>query len=252
MNTPKIQYLNKRKQKMKIISILTITSLALSSARAVIPLPDGGYPGNNTATGEQSLFNLDTSQGYYNVADGFASLYYTTTGQGNTALGSFTLFLNTTGTFNTAVGNVALFNIADGGYNTAIGYHALVSLETGRRNIAVGQQAGDHLDRGDDNIYIGNQGVRGENGSIRIGTAGKQTSIYLAGALDPISNASSLGIDQDGKLGVITQQGVKQEELERQIEQLQKQVEALTAGLRKVSAQLEVSKPAPRTVSNNH
>jgi hypothetical protein len=31
----------------------------------------------------------------------------------------------------------------------------------------------------------------------------------------------------------------------------QKQIEALTAGLQKVSAQLEVSKPAPQTVLNN-
>jgi hypothetical protein len=32
----------------------------------------------------------------------------------------------------------------------------------------------------------------------------------------------------------------------------QKQIEALTAGLQKVSAQLEVSKAAPQTVLNNH
>jgi hypothetical protein len=31
----------------------------------------------------------------------------------------------------------------------------------------------------------------------------------------------------------------------------QKQIEALTAGLQKVSAQLEVSKPAPQVVNNN-
>jgi hypothetical protein len=37
----------------------------------------------------------------------------------------------------------------------------------------------------------------------------------------------------------------------RKVEQLQKQVEALTAGLQKVSAQLELSKPAPQTVLNN-
>jgi Skp family chaperone for outer membrane proteins len=37
----------------------------------------------------------------------------------------------------------------------------------------------------------------------------------------------------------------------RKVEQLEKQVEALTAGLQKVSAQLEVSKPAPQTVLNN-
>jgi hypothetical protein len=35
------------------------------------------------------------------------------------------------------------------------------------------------------------------------------------------------------------------------IVRLQKQVEALSAGLQKVSAQLEMSKPAPQTVVNN-
>ena len=37
----------------------------------------------------------------------------------------------------------------------------------------------------------------------------------------------------------------------RKVEQLQKQIEALTAGLQKVSTQLELSKPAPQTVLNN-
>ena len=35
------------------------------------------------------------------------------------------------------------------------------------------------------------------------------------------------------------------------ITRLQKQIEALTAGLQKVSAQLEASKPAPQVVNNN-
>ena len=35
------------------------------------------------------------------------------------------------------------------------------------------------------------------------------------------------------------------------IAQQQKQIEALTAGLQKVSAQLEVNKAAPQTVANN-
>ena len=38
----------------------------------------------------------------------------------------------------------------------------------------------------------------------------------------------------------------------RQIDVQQKQIDALTAGLQKVSAQLEVSKAAPQTVLNNH
>jgi Chaperone of endosialidase len=38
----------------------------------------------------------------------------------------------------------------------------------------------------------------------------------------------------------------------RTVEELKKQIEALNAGLQKVSAQLEMSKPAPQTVLNNH
>jgi hypothetical protein len=36
----------------------------------------------------------------------------------------------------------------------------------------------------------------------------------------------------------------------RKVEQLEKQVAALTAGLQKVNAQLELNKSAPQTVSN--
>ncbi len=37
----------------------------------------------------------------------------------------------------------------------------------------------------------------------------------------------------------------------RQLQEQQKQIEALTAGLQKVSAQLEASRPAPQMVLNN-
>ena len=42
----------------------------------------------------------------------------------------------------------------------------------------------------------------------------------------------------------------KNEEQEAMIARQQKQIEALTAGLQRVSAQLELSKPAPQTVKN--
>jgi hypothetical protein len=44
----------------------------------------------------------------------------------------------------------------------------------------------------------------------------------------------------------------KVQELEANAAQQQKQIDALTAGLQKVSAQVEASKAAPQTVSNNH
>jgi hypothetical protein len=43
----------------------------------------------------------------------------------------------------------------------------------------------------------------------------------------------------------------KVEQQEATIAKQQKQIEALTTGLQKVSAQLEVRKPAPQTVLNN-
>ena len=37
----------------------------------------------------------------------------------------------------------------------------------------------------------------------------------------------------------------------REVQELKKQIDALTAGLQKVSAQLELGKPAPQTVLND-
>jgi uncharacterized coiled-coil protein SlyX len=55
--------------------------------------------------------------------------------------------------------------------------------------------------------------------------------------------------EQDATITQVKSTIAKQEAT---ITQQQKQIEALTAGLQKVSAQIEVSKPAPQTVLNNH
>src|SRR5436190_11989301 len=78
----------------------------LPTARAVDPPPDGGYPNENTAEGEDALFSL-------------------TTGVNNTAIGFHVLYSNSTGNANTATGNVALSNNTDGFQNTATGSFAL-------------------------------------------------------------------------------------------------------------------------------
>ena len=44
----------------------------LPAAQAVSPAPDGGYPGGNTAEGQNALFSL--SGGGYNTAVGWYSL----------------------------------------------------------------------------------------------------------------------------------------------------------------------------------
>src|SRR6266568_348527 len=117
---------------------LALGCFALSpAARAVLPAPDGGYPNNTTAEGEDALFSLTT--GFGNTALGFHALYTNTTGNGNTATGDSAL-TNNTGDSNTADGAGALNNNSTGFGNTATGYEAL-SRNNGDGNTANGSGA---------------------------------------------------------------------------------------------------------------
>jgi hypothetical protein len=108
------------------------------AARAVRPAPDGGYPGGNTAEGQNALFSLTT--GGFNTAAGFFSLRADTTGQFNTAIGAGTLLSNTADE-NTATGTGALLNNTAANANTADGAFALLSNTTGIDNTAIGDRA---------------------------------------------------------------------------------------------------------------
>ena len=96
----------------KLFVAFTLVCFAFSpNSEAIVPEPDGGYPGFNTAEGQRALFSL-------------------TTGAANTAIGSLSLFSVTAGSFNTATGSGALlFNIVD--QNTAFGAAALLYNSTG-------------------------------------------------------------------------------------------------------------------------
>jgi hypothetical protein len=104
--------------------------------QAVVPSPDGGYPNQNTAEGNNALFSLST--GARNTAVGFKALYTNTTGSDNTAIGSRALSLNTSGTDNTATGAKALLSNTTGSQNTATGDQALFSNTFGGLNTANG------------------------------------------------------------------------------------------------------------------
>ena len=106
---------------------------------AVVPAPDGGYPGNNTAEGTNALFSL--TSGIDNTALGFEALVRNTTGDFNTAEGFGALFNNTSGTQNTATGVNALISNTTGSFNTADGVNTLFRNTTGFQNAATGVQA---------------------------------------------------------------------------------------------------------------
>ncbi|MGE5208167.1 MAG: tail fiber domain-containing protein [Alphaproteobacteria bacterium] len=226
----------------KPISVIAITCVALCEiAQAVNPPPDGGYPGGNTAEGQNALFSL--TSGRYNTAVGYLSLRSNTTNALNTAIGAGTLFANTgdnntaigagallsnatghdnnahgvfalfsnnTGSFNNAFGGSALFGNTTGFQNDAFGDTALWSNQTGSSNTAIGDSAGFSI-TGTNNVCIGAEvyGVAGENATIRIAdnlpTAAGQSACYIGGiagqTVDP-SGAGTVYIDNAGKLGV--------------------------------------------------
>jgi Chaperone of endosialidase len=132
---------------------LLLSCLELSpEAQAVVPSPDGGYPGGNTAEGQNALFSRTT--GGYNTAVGFFSLRALTAGNFNTATGAGTLLSNT-GDENTATGAGALLSNTAGAFNTAIGGFALLSNQGGVRNSAVGSRALSAHTMGDFNNAVG-------------------------------------------------------------------------------------------------
>jgi len=105
------------------------------TVQAANPPPDGGYPGGNTAEGQNALLNL--TSGTYNTAVGWFSLGSNSNNQFNTGLGAGT----NTGDNNTAVGAGALLNNSTGGHNTANGTFALFTNSEGTDNTAIGDGA---------------------------------------------------------------------------------------------------------------
>jgi trimeric autotransporter adhesin len=196
-------------------------------AEAVLPPPDGAYPGGNTAEGQNALLSLTT--GGFNTAVGFLSLRTNAIGQFNTALGAGTLLANiadqntatgagallsnTTGTENTANGAFALFSNTEGGVNTANGVFALFNNTTGIGNTAngwdalsgnpsginttaLGVAAGQLQTTGDGNVYIG---------ANMVGVAGESNACYIRSIFNQTSTSGiPVLINSSNKLGTTT------------------------------------------------
>ena len=234
----------------------------LPKAQAVNPPPDGGYPGGNTAEGQNALFNLTT--GTYNTAVGFFSLRSNTEGTFNTAVGAGTLFVNTadqntavgagallntsggqntaTGAFalfnntiglqNTANGIFALFNNTTGSDNTASGLNALASNTTGEGNTAVGDVALVSNTTGNFNTALGllaGSNVITANNVICIGAAGFDVSdSCFIGNIRGASvspDAIPVFVDSSDKLGTMT----SSKRFKKHIKPMDKDSEAILA-----------------------
>jgi len=235
---------------------------------------------SNTAVGFQALLN-NTTGGTIVVADGIGpntaigsqTLVVNVTGSNNNAVGYQALVNNNgsptaspipTGSFNNAHGNLALVSNTTGTENNAFGDQALVSNVTGNFNTAIGDLAGANI-TANWNIDIGKDvfGVAAESFVTRIGISEntdtlRQKKCFIGG----IRDVTPAGMDQEvvvidthGQLGsislaVLSAAASTVQELKSTVAQQQKQIEALTATVQKVSAQLELNKPTPKVVAN--
>jgi hypothetical protein len=239
---------NLKTTKLSLHAILALACLAVPViAHAISPPPDGGYPGGNTAEGQNALFSL--SSGGYNTGVGFLSLRSDTTNSFNTAVGAGALLANSadqntatgagallsnnTGTGNTATGAFALFANTTGAYNNAFGSQALYNNITGRSNTAIGDAAA-YFITGTYNICIGANvyGSSGEDNTIRIGdnlpTGAGQSACYIGGifgqSVDP-GSATTVYAGSNGKLGIF----LSSQRFKRDIEPMSRASEAVLA-----------------------
>jgi hypothetical protein len=213
------------KTKIRSLAIaVSVCSLAFfPKADAVVPPPDGGYPGGNTAEGQNALFSLTT--GGFNTAVGFFSLRSITAGSFNTAIGAGALDLNTgnentatgvgallsnTGNANTANGAFALYSNTGGILNAAVGLSALQCNTTGSVNTAVGAQALQNNTSGGENIALGweaGNNVTTASNVISIGALGLNVNnSCFIGNIFGATSSSGIGVfvNVNGQLGTMT------------------------------------------------
>ena len=176
-----------RLQSLAVITSALLAFVLLPLAQAVVPPPDGGYPGFNTAEGQNALSGLTTGIG--NTAAGWFSLFSNNDGSFNTAVGAGTLLFNLgnqasgEGTQDTAIGTAALLNNTTGASNTATGTTALLSNTTGNDNVATGVRALFSNTTGSSNIAIGSSALPNNtsgnfNIAVGIGAGGAITNAF--------------------------------------------------------------------------
>ena len=183
-----------------LIPLLIICLGFEQSARAVIPAPDGGYPGRNTAEGDSALLSLTT--GIENTAVGWAALDANRTGSFNTAIGAGAL-LAATVSENTATGARALLNTTTGDKNTADGAFALLSNTGGNSNTAIGDSALFSNNRGNGNTANGvNALYRNTSGGSNTAIGGGALISNVAGSFNTANGASALQSNTSGNRNI--------------------------------------------------
>ena len=235
----------------------------------------------NTASGVEALEH--NTIGHDNTANGVDALLSNTTGSFNTANGVAALVNNTTGSGNTALGVGAGSNQTIGDDNIYIGSSGVSGVAGESNSCYIGSIVNQPSPNGIQVFINSNNKLGTSVSSARFKENIKPMAKASEGlyALAPVAFRYKKEIDPAGtsQLGLVAEDvekvnpdlvvrdtegkpySVRYDQVNamllneflkehRKVEQLEKKVAALTAGLQKVSAQLELNKPAPQTVLN--
>ena len=244
--------------------------------------------GGNTAIGQKALFH---TLGSDNTAVGDGALSSNSTAGGNTAMGGDALASNTTGSSNVALGVAAGFNATTGSNNVYIGvgmlgvagesnacYIASIFGQTSPSGAAVSVNSSGKLGTMTSSRRFKDDIKPMDKASEALFALNPVTFRYKKD-LDPQKipqfglvaedvekiNPDLVVRDAEGKPYTVRYDAVNAmllneflkehrhaQEQDATIARLEKQVEQLTAGLQKVSAQLALGRTAPQTVLNSH
>jgi len=238
----------------------------------------------NTATGSQALFSNTT--GDFNTADGYRALHSNTTGFSNTAIGLQALARNTTGSGNTTLGSFAGASQTTGSGNVYIGHSVGgapgESDRTRIRNIGSTPIVAGGITVMIHGVSVTGDQILGYNASSRrykqdikpmdnaserllalkpviFRAKGDPTHLTHYGLIaEDVAkvNPDLAAYNADGQPETVRYDAVNAMLLNeflkehRKVQELETQVERLTAGLQKVSAQIEMSKLAPQVALN--
>jgi hypothetical protein len=229
---------------------------------------------DNTAVGYQALFQNKSS----------------TFGNGNTAIGFQALLSNSSGTFNIALGYQAGHKLTTGFSNIDIGNDGVAGESDTIRIGTAGTQTAAFIAGINSAMISGTPVVVDSSGQLGVAPSSarfkeaikpmdnaseailalKPVTFRYKNELDPDKipqfglvaeevekvNPDLVARDAEGKVYTVRYEAVNAMLLNeflkarRQIDAQQKEIEALTAGLQKVSAQLELNQRAPQTVVN--
>ena len=268
-------------------ALLYNTTGSLNTANGALALFNNTTGSTNTAIGQYALYSNTIGNG--NVANGDGALSDNTEGINNTACGTDALDHNTTGNGNIALGTFTANNVTTASNVICIGVN--VAGANVDNTCFIGNIRGAHtVNNNAIPVLVDSAGQLGTISSSQrfkhdVKPMDKASEAILA--FKPVTfhyksdntNRPEFGLvaeevaevnpdlvvrDNKGNIYTVRYDAVnamllneflkehsKVEKLERAVTLQQQQIEALTAGLQRVSVQLEVRKGAPQTALNN-